>query len=320
MNTGAHYLSILFIVALVVGAGQPARADAISSVDFTFQPNAQNMNVNAANDFHLSTGLNVVQKPGSTGGFMNDWVAPTKMIDFSQGMVNKGAKLSITITTKFPNPNACGFFTLNMNPVSNQLCGNVLDVTNLAMQGNGSNTNVTFALTDDLGSTVTGSVNVYVDNGFAQDFNQASFDTLDNAQLVFSTTSLDLQSAGSTPLLSLMLGPDQYVLIEGNIDDGDGLGSSPLAIALSPVPEPASLWLLAGNVALLLFGIHRSVRKGGCAKLSSGRMIAQSAVRCIRLDARIICSPAPAPDDYRDPGQVYIRPSRKNTSRQGFCS
>jgi hypothetical protein len=131
MNTGAHYLSILFIVALVVGAGQPARADAISSVDFTFQPNAQNMNVNAANDFHLSTGLNVVQKPGSTGCFMNDWVAPTKMIDFSQGMVNKGAKLSITITTKFPNPNACGFFTLNMNPVSNQLCGNVLDVTSI---------------------------------------------------------------------------------------------------------------------------------------------------------------------------------------------
>jgi hypothetical protein len=256
MNAGARCLSVLFIMSLVVGANQAAKADAISRIGFTFQPNAANMNVNAADDFHLSTGSNVLKKPTSTGGFMNNWAAPTKNITFDQGRVNKGAELGITITTKFPNPQACGVFTVMMAPVSNQICGDVLDVTNLFIENTGSDTDVTFALTNNLGSALTGSVFVYIHDALIQDFNQESFDTLSNAQLVFSDSSLDLDIGESIPPLFLTLDPNQYVLIRGSLDIGDGSGSSSFAIGISAIPEASSLWLLAAGLALL-FGTHR---------------------------------------------------------------
>jgi hypothetical protein len=266
MSKGTRYLSALFIISLIVGANQPAKADAISRLDLTFQPNAANMNVMAANDFHLSTGANVLKKPASTGGFMNNWTVPTRKVEFTQGTVNKGAKLGVTITTKLPNPQACGVFTVDGNPVSNQICAEVLDVTNLAMTGTSSGTDVTFALTNNLGSPLTGSVFIYIHDDLVEDFNQESFDTLSDAQLVFSDSLLDLNIGESISPLFLTLNPDQYILIRGNIDIGNGQGSSSFAIGISAVPEPSSMWLLAGGLALL-FGIHRSGSKGALREI-----------------------------------------------------
>jgi len=252
--------SFMLLVLVGVSFVAYATANTITSFTFKFQPNqfAMNNGVNTATDFTLSTGgTKILQPPNSVPFNMNDWVAPPRAqppVNFTMGVVPAGQTATFVITTKFPNPGACGYFTakvMNVDQrVSNQVCGNAVKIAEAPNPPPPPMNDGPFVLENTTGGTLTGNLSVYVDNGESSDFNQTSFETLDSPNLIYSTSTLNLANGQEFYLPTFGLGPNQYLLIEGTLA-GNGLDPEPFAMAITPIPEPPMLPLLGAAMAWL---------------------------------------------------------------------
>jgi hypothetical protein len=96
--------------------------------------------------------------------------------------------------------------------------------------------NVNVSVSNDFGSALSGSVEIFVNAGFFEHFNLDAFDSLRNERLFFSSPDFFLQQGeGFSDIQTHLESLDEYVLIRGFVDSGDGFGDFPFAIGLSPV-------------------------------------------------------------------------------------
>lgn len=214
----------------------------------------------AATDFHLQLSRGQfldnpkAQLPNGdllnqTGGGKN-----TNTADFGGGTLAAGQSLKVTFSSNQKNPSPQGFFT-NGNRRS-------LATPSLDLNGNpvrivpsGTGFDIALDVFNDFGSPITGSANVYVNTGALGHLNLDEFDTLRNANLILSLQNFQLASdEGFFGIPVHLTSPDDYVLITGFANSGDGLGELPFASAFLPeVSEPATI-TTAGFAILSFIG------------------------------------------------------------------
>lgn len=159
---------------------------------------------------------------------------------------------------RFPTP--VGFFTSEGRNISGDVRS--LDLSNkpIAVAQAGIGFDITLDLVNEFGSPLTGSVTAYVNTGFSDHFTLEDFDTLRNARSVFSVSSFQVGvDQGFFNIPVHLNSSDEYLLITGTADAGNGLGSSPFSAAFSPiseVPEPSTITMMI--IGTILFGLLRA--------------------------------------------------------------
>jgi hypothetical protein len=110
------------------------------------------------------------------------------------------------------------------------------------------------SITNGTGLTLTGSITVYINTGILSNLSITNFDVLNNATQIYSNPNFNLAPDQNLTTLTAHLADNQYFLMVGSANDGDGSGSHPYAtgISSSAIPEPSPLTLLIVMGGLLL--------------------------------------------------------------------
>jgi hypothetical protein len=224
-----------------------------------------------ANDFELTIGGKFVGVPKSDV-FPNRSIidgATNGMAIFSGDNLNNNGETNITFTSNAVRNAPAGFFTFTdvngkMTQISSVARSKALDGNTVVFNPTGGGYDSTLSLINDFGSTLTGSLTVYVNNGFSQGlFNLDDYATLRNATPVFTDSDFSLADGEVLSDIGAHLQSiDQYLLVLGDVDAGDGDGPSPFSLAITPatVPEPSILVSLAVAGLFLLHYIWRRRR------------------------------------------------------------
>lgn len=111
-----------------------------------------------------------------------------------------------------------------------------------------------FDLLNDHADTVTVDLEIYANSG-AGSLTLDTFDVLNGARLLHETTGSFAFGEGVTGLRFDLTNPDEYVLIRGTADFGDGLGAQVFSVGIT-APSPS---VLGGGGALagVLMGRRR---------------------------------------------------------------
>ncbi|QQO52100.1 MAG: PEP-CTERM sorting domain-containing protein [Thiohalocapsa sp. PB-PSB1] len=232
-----------------------AGATVIDANSFTYvDPTGNNR---AANDFTITIGGFFVGPPSSSVFPNNDFPYPggkpstrTNKVKFSGNDLASGSSHNVKFKSTGPNPNPRGQFTINNNPVGGIVKSKDLKGRPVAFIPSGSGFDVTFDLVNDFGAFLTGSVNVYVNTGLLDYFTLEDFDTLRNERLIFSEASYALNAGeGFFGLTTHLDSRDEYILVIGTANSGDGFGDFAFSNAFSDAPEPATINILLLGVA-----------------------------------------------------------------------
>jgi hypothetical protein len=230
-----------------------ASADTVIDADcFKFHTTVPDIE-SPANDFHLTITGQFVGDPSSDAmpnrTTTNDTVAGTGTSDFSGGTVLDGNKLCVKFKSAGGTaPSPTGYFTKDHKPVGDSsVQSKALDnsVVSYMPASDGFYANLT--LRNGFGVPLWGSVQVVVNSGFHTNYNLEEYDMLRNPRVVLPPQNFALAPGeGFTNLNAFLTSSDDYLLIQGMADAGDGAGPSPFAIAISPVDEAHLCTLPAG--------------------------------------------------------------------------
>jgi len=237
---------------------------AISSVERNSFTN--NLGINAT-DFHLVIAGTFTGDTAATGRptspEMPGVSAPTSSFkssataDFMGGTIAPNAAMQVAYGATGANSNPRGYFTPTPNgmpPPNNQLLHSIYpngtQVAFVPTPGGGFDTTLIVG-NDTSFASLTGSLTVYVNNGFTFDVN--SFDTLRNPQTLFFSSFSFGPNQAFAALTAHLTSEDQYILISG-VANGDNSGNFPFSLALSPttIPEPSSLLLFVSGLGIFL--------------------------------------------------------------------
>jgi hypothetical protein len=228
-------IGLLATLALFVLACGPVSANsAIDSNSFTYD-SAQTQD---ANDFHLEIKGEFKDAPESDA-FPNRTYSTGKA-DFKNGTVSPGGSHNVKFESTQDAPAPSGYFTKDGKKVGGTVKSKALDGTTVAYipDGSGGYT-CTLDIRNAYGSQLDGDCAVHVNTGYGAHFDIDNFDTLwPGSYLVMLATAYSfLPGQGFTGILVHLDSDEEYILITGTADAGDGAGPLPFAIGLSPVED-----------------------------------------------------------------------------------
>lgn len=228
-------IGLLATLALfVLVCGPVSAASAIDSNSFTYD-SAQTQD---ADDFHLEIKGEFKDAPESDA-FPNRTYSNGKA-DFKNGTVSPGGSHNVKFESTQDAPAPTGYFTKDGKKVGGTVKSKALDGTTVAYVPDGTGGYaVTLTITNAFGSPLTGTCAVYVNTGYGAHFDVDNFDTLwPGHWTVMPPTPYFRPPGAEVPLEDFHLASDdQYILIMGTADAGDGAGPFPFAIGLSPVED-----------------------------------------------------------------------------------
>jgi hypothetical protein len=207
-----------------------------------------------ADDFHLKLTHGQFVDDPKTDKFPNltNGGKGANTADFGGNALKNNSTLEVKLKSnqKFPRP--VGYFTVGGVRKSADTRSLDLKGNPVAVVPSGSGFDVTLDLVNEFGENLTGSVSVYVNTGFATHFNLDDFDTLFGASLVLASSFVLPPDGGFFGIPVHLDSLDQYVLVTGVANAGDGLGDFAFSNAFSPVevPEPHMLSLLVTGLGL----------------------------------------------------------------------
>jgi hypothetical protein len=183
-----------------------------------------------------------------TGGTIS---ADEKMLSYNS---NKGGNPvapngTDTVTYKISAGTVAATFTIGGANAGDAVAGQKLSVVNDVITPNGTGYHIDLDLQNLSGSILGGSVQVYDNTGFFTHFNADQFDVLRNAVQLYSDSFTSLSNGATLTHISADIPSiDDYVVVTGMVDAGDGAGSLPFSIGVSSVPEPTGLVLLGSGL------------------------------------------------------------------------
>jgi len=232
-------LTVVLAVAFSMVFRGYARADsAIDANAFTYDT-AQKVD---ANDFHIEISGTFKDAPESDV-FPNRTYSGGKA-DFSGSTVPPGGSHNVKFKSTGDKPAPKGQFTKDGKNVGGVVKSKALDGTTVAYVPNGTGGYaVTLTITNEFGSPLSGTCAVYICAGHDAHFDPEKFD---NPMWIVGmvmppTPYLFPNGMGFPPLMFPLASDDQYILITGTADAGDGAGSFDFSIGLSPVEEEIPL-------------------------------------------------------------------------------
>jgi PEP-CTERM motif len=265
---------ISVILALLSISATRSQVTVIDSDTFKFIPSNPGRFPNA-NNFELTIGGRFVGVPASNV-FPNRSITsndPRGMAMFSGNTIpnpmNMNGEVNISFQSNAVRNAPAGFFTFtNAMGTTNQVSGvaysKALDGTRVVFSPMGPGFDALLTLANDTQYDLTGSFTAYVNNGFSEGlFNLNDFATLRDATPIETDSNFTLSPGQAVPdIIAQLQSIDQYILVVGEVDNGDGDGLSPFSLAFSPttaiVPEPSTTMLLA--TAVLFLGWRWRVR------------------------------------------------------------
>ena len=218
---------------LVLGsrlASRPANAETFSFTEnkFKFDEPAPS----TATDFHIKLSVGTFSGPPSAQTFGNTAVLENKTrADFAGGTLAAGGEINVKSIIETPagqRPELDACFTTSPNPLAcvgshPQSTGIEAFTVGYLPLGNGRD----FVLTlfNDFGSTLTGSLQVFVNNGFTDHFNLDKATVLRNATSIVPAPPFVLAPGdGFASIEAHLTSLDQYLVVLGSADAADGLG------------------------------------------------------------------------------------------------
>ena len=239
----------------------------IDSNSFTFDTNVPDID-SPANDFHLEIDGNFIGTPSSdsfpnrtvTNNQGDDGTPTTATADFSGGTVKDEMSHNVKFkaTGAFPSPR--GQFTKDRVIAGGVVKSKALDGTEVAFVPVNGGFDVSLNLLNDFGAPLTGSVEVFVNSGFPSHFTLDEFDVLRDERPVFAQVFEALEPGqGFTSIQTHLASSDEYLLVRGSVDAGDGFGNFPFALAISPVPEPSGFVMLGIGIGTLFLARRRTI-------------------------------------------------------------
>ena len=229
----ASRLVVLAAVLVLACCGYVFADSTIDSNSFTYD-SAQ---TKSANDFHLQVDGAFKDPPPESDVFPNrSYTGGTA--DFKGNTIAPGSSTNITFSSSGSTPAPTGYFTLNGKQIGPVVKSKALDGTTVAyVPTGGGGYACTLTVTNAFGSPLSGTCAVYVCFGHDAHFSQTQFNNPAWRMMAVMppTPYVFPNGAGFMPLAFPLASDDEYILIEGTADAGDGAGPKPFWIGLSPV-------------------------------------------------------------------------------------
>jgi hypothetical protein len=211
-----------------------------------------------ATDFHFTVSGTFTEDPtlNMNQGNLSSGGKGQNVANFTGINVPDGGSVNLVYHSTGDNVNPRGFFTPN-GSLTNLIHSIDPNGNVLASVEPGGGVNVVLSLSNDVGATLSGQLTVVVNNGLGTYFDLPNFDSLDDPTTI-TAFSFAWPDGFTAPPITAHLGSDQYLLVYGSADDGDGSGTHSFASAFSPdVPEPATIGYIGMGIGLIFYCWHK---------------------------------------------------------------
>ena len=228
---------VFLLAALILLSACWACADStIDSNSFTYQSTSS---INA-NDFHMDIASTSVFKGTPSSSEFPNRSSEGSHADFSGDFMAPGTSHNVKFECTGSSPSPVGYFTKDKVSISGEVHSKALDGTEVSYSPSPlGGTDVVLDIRNQYGSPLSGTCAVYVNTGYASHFNTDDFETLWPGFRIVMPVQPYLFSSGEgfIGIPAHLNSDDEFILIVGTADAGDGAGPLPFAIALSPVED-----------------------------------------------------------------------------------